>query len=81
MSEIKSDRDLLIRIDERLKTVAEKQVEIKDDIDNIKKEMKESYVTKAEFTPVQRGAYGALGLFVTTTVGIFVHFFQTLGIK
>ena len=81
MSDAKTDRDLLIRIDERLKTVADRQSEIKDDIDSMKKDIKESYVTKAEFTPVQRGAYSALGLFVTTTIGVLVHFFQNIGIK
>ncbi len=89
----RTDRELLIRIDERQQAMAadlkeiktEMIVDLKDlktelmvDIKELRTELKDGYVTKNEFIPVSRGAYAALGLFMTSVVGFVLTSFTTL---
>jgi len=64
----RTERELLIRIDER-------QQAMFDDLKSLKHDIKSDYVTKAEFEPVRRGAYGALTLFVGTVVTFLITYF------
>ena len=77
------DRDLLIRLDERLdnlersvsdnKEIAESvKKELIISIDKIKDELKLSYVSRLEFTPVQRAVYSAIGFILTAFLGALV---------
>lgn len=76
----KEDRDLLIRLDTRLqsieKTVADNRVALTEHINDIKrdvasnvKEAGEKFVTKIEFTPVQKAVYAAIGFILTGFLG------------
>lgn len=74
------DRDLLIRLDARLenlersvsdnKEIAESvKQELIRSIDKIKDELKSGYVTKIEFSPVQKAVYAAIGFILTGFMG------------
>ncbi len=56
------DRDLLIRLDAKLDSLETKVEELKEDL-------REQYVTKVEFNPVQRAVYAAIGFILTGFVG------------
>lgn len=56
------DRDLLIRLDEKLDN-------LDATVSELKKDLREQYVTKIEFTPVQRAVYAAIGFILTGFLG------------
>ena len=61
-----NDHDRLIRIDERTERTA-------SDVLHMKKTLKKEYVTKKEFNPVKKIAYGAvagLGAIVIGVIGV-----------
>lgn len=76
----KEDRDLLIRLDARLqsieKTVTENHIVMSDHINDLKKdfasnvkEASDKFVTKIEFTPVQKAVYAVIGFILTGFLG------------
>jgi hypothetical protein len=60
-----TDHDLLIRVDERIKSISEKIEEIDNKLSN-------SYVTKAEFRPVKLITYGAASTILLSVFGALV---------
>lgn len=62
MALTEKDRDLLIRLDEKLDNLEAVVVELK-------KDLREQYVTKSEFSPVQRAVYAAIGFILTGFLG------------
>lgn len=56
------DHDMLIRLNEKFDALEQKTEETK-------KELRSDYVTKAEFTPVQRAVYAAIGFILTGFLG------------
>jgi len=54
-------RNLLIRLDERLKSL---QADVKELKDKVEKDTT-LFVTKIEFAPIQRGVYAAIGIVMT----------------
>lgn len=58
----KEDRDLLIRLDERFDS-------LERSLEEHRNNLKESYVTKIEFAPIQRAVYAAIGFILTGFLG------------
>lgn len=71
-----NDRDMLIRMDERLKDIDAKLEELRDthirNIDELKDDLKGHYVNKGEFSPVQKAVYAAIGFLLTGAVGAII---------
>jgi hypothetical protein len=72
------NRQLLIRLDERMKAMVEDLAELKEDINDIKSNLKAEYVTKREHAPIQRAVYSAIGIILTAVLGTVL--FKILGI-
>lgn len=62
MALTEKDRDLLLRDDEKIDNLEKTVVELKQDL-------REQYVTKTEFNPVQRAVYAAIGFILTGFLG------------
>jgi preprotein translocase subunit Sss1 len=65
----KSDHTLLVRLEERV-------VGLKDEIRELKElntELKDAYVSRREFFPIQRSVYAAIGLIVTGFLGSLIY--------
>lgn len=73
-------QELLIRLDERTSSIKKELAEVKVEIEKLKDDMKEgsektrdtlskNYVTKEEFSPIQRAIYGIATLIITTVIG------------
>jgi len=62
MALTEKDRDLLIHHDEKIDNLEKTVVELKQ-------ELREQYVTKTEFNPVQRAVYAAIGFILTGFLG------------
>lgn len=76
----RDDHELLIKLDARLenieKTVVENRVAMAEHISDLKKEIanttsdaKDTFVTKSEFSPVQKAVYAAIGFILTGFLG------------
>lgn len=68
--------ELLTRVDERTQATHEQLGELKIDMNkqltDLRKEITECYVTKHEFLPVQKIAYGAAGVMLLAVLGALV---------
>jgi hypothetical protein len=63
------DKILLIRLDERVRVLNQKQDDILEKIDEMRNEFRSEYVTQKEFEPVRRAVYAAIGLVATAIIG------------
>lgn len=71
--------ELLIRLDERMSSLQKEIKSLHEEIDDLKKDLKsikndniialKSYVTKEEFSPIQKSLYGVASLIIMTVVG------------
>lgn len=59
------DRDLLIRLDERTKTIQE-------DIAAMRKDLQDNYVPKTSFDPVRAIVFGGVALVLLTVLGALI---------
>lgn len=73
--ETQSDRELLIRLDERLVTLQRQLEDRMRQSDAAVITLRHEFVTKAEFMPVQRAVYAAIGFIV---IGVFGGFLTML---
>jgi len=65
------DRELLARLDERLKALQDRFDALEDDVSSKTQENKDAlhdYVTHNEFTPVKLLTYGVAGLILSTII-------------
>jgi len=65
MTTTEVDRDLLIRLDERTKTIQE-------DVSALRNDLKENYVPKTAFDPVRAVVFGGVGLVLISVLGLLI---------
>lgn len=81
--------ELLIRLDERAASIQKEIKAINDDINELKLQMKadrleiretlKNYVTKDEFSPIQRAIYAVASLIIMTVLGTLLSLVVTKG--
>lgn len=62
-------REMLVRLEERIVAIQHEIRQIHKKIDENQDELKEEYVTKAEFAPVKKAVYAAIGFILTGFIG------------
>lgn len=62
-------RDLLIRLDERMLTIQKALYQVETTQSKFVETIRNEYVTKVEFAPVQRAVYAAVGFIVMGMLG------------
>lgn len=73
------DKYLLIRLDERVKSLDGKLDDVAGKVGDIHKEFRKDYVTQKEFYPIKRAVYTFIGVMLTAVVTGFVYLL--LGLK